>query len=114
MSFSYHFDVDFLSGRASCPAGVQQESSRKQNGHSLSEMPVSINRCDCESYDSSRGGTRTPDPVINSHLLYHLSYSGIASKTSQSRRLNQQIDDLAIPRFSASFTRVILAQATPI
>ncbi len=26
---------------------------------------------------SSRGGTRTPDPVINSHLLYHLSYSGI-------------------------------------
>ena len=26
--------------------------------------------------DSSRGGTRTPDPVINSHLLYQLSYSG--------------------------------------
>ncbi len=26
---------------------------------------------------SSRGGTRTPDRVINSHLLYHLSYSGI-------------------------------------
>jgi hypothetical protein len=25
---------------------------------------------------SSRGGTRTPDPVINSHLLYQLSYSG--------------------------------------
>ena len=24
----------------------------------------------------SRGGTRTPDPVINSHLLYQLSYSG--------------------------------------
>jgi hypothetical protein len=45
---------------------VQQESSRKQNGHSLSEMPVSINRCYRESYDSSRGGTRTPDPVINS------------------------------------------------
>ena len=26
---------------------------------------------------SSRGGTRTPDRVINSHLLYHLSYPGI-------------------------------------
>jgi hypothetical protein len=25
---------------------------------------------------NSRGGTRTPDPVINSHLLYQLSYSG--------------------------------------
>ena len=25
----------------------------------------------------SRGGTRTPDRVINSHLLYHLSYSGM-------------------------------------
>src|SRR5687767_12620117 len=32
---------------------------------------------------SSRGGTRTPDPVINSHLLYHLSYSGM---NPQSRR----------------------------
>jgi hypothetical protein len=28
------------------------------------------------SANSSRGGTRTPDPVINSHLLYQLSYSG--------------------------------------
>ncbi len=27
--------------------------------------------------NDSRGGTRTPDPVINSHLLYHLSYSGM-------------------------------------
>jgi hypothetical protein len=27
----------------------------------------------------SRGGTRTPDPVINSHLLYQLSYSGKCS-----------------------------------
>ena len=25
----------------------------------------------------SRGGTRTPDRVINSHLLYQLSYSGL-------------------------------------
>src|SRR5690606_11149092 len=29
---------------------------------------------------SSRGGTRTRDRVINSHLLYHLSYSGIDLK----------------------------------
>jgi hypothetical protein len=28
---------------------------------------------------NSRGGTRTPDPVINSHLLYQLSYSGKCS-----------------------------------
>lgn len=28
----------------------------------------------------SPGGTRTPDPVINSHLLYHLSYSGMSPK----------------------------------
>ena len=27
-------------------------------------------------FSNSRGGTRTPDPVINSHLLYQLSYSG--------------------------------------
>src|SRR5206468_12748407 len=39
-------------------------------------MPVSIGRYDSESKNSSRGGTRTPDPVINSHLLYQLSYSG--------------------------------------
>ena len=60
-----------------------------QNGHSLSEMPVPTNRCDSESYNSSRGGTRTPDPVINSHLLYHLSYSGIAMKISHSEDRNQ-------------------------
>jgi hypothetical protein len=34
---------------------------------------------------SSRGGTRTPDPVINSHLLYQLSYSG---KSAATRRWN--------------------------
>ncbi len=31
---------------------------------------------------SSRGGTRTPDRVINSHLLYHLSYPGILGATT--------------------------------
>ena len=32
---------------------------------------------------SSRGGTRTPDPVINSHLLYQLSYSGKRRKAPE-------------------------------
>jgi len=27
------------------------------------------------SFDGWQGGARTPDPVINSHLLYRLSYS---------------------------------------
>ncbi len=27
---------------------------------------------------SSRGRTRTCDPVVNSHLLYQLSYAGIS------------------------------------
>ena len=35
------------------------------------KKPLSSN-----GFQSSRGGTRTPDPVINSHLLYQLSYSG--------------------------------------
>jgi hypothetical protein len=37
---------------------------------------------------NSRGGTRTPDPVINSHLLYQLSYSGriCAASTCRSCR----------------------------
>ena len=37
----------------------------------------------------SRGGTRTPDPVINSHLLYHLSYSGSAQHFTRSARHGQ-------------------------
>ncbi len=35
---------------------------------------------------SSRGGTRTPDPVINSHLLYQLSYSGKLNGVEINRR----------------------------
>src|SRR5207247_3570277 len=30
--------------------------------------------------ESSRGGTRTPDPPVNSRLLYQLSYSGRGAK----------------------------------
>ena len=36
-----------------------------------------------QSHASSRGRTRTCDPVINSHLLYQLSYAGIASGKGQ-------------------------------
>ncbi len=38
---------------------------------------------------SSRGGTRTPDPVINSHLLYHLSYSGSTQQAKNDTRESQ-------------------------
>jgi hypothetical protein len=41
------------------------------------------------SCGSSRGGTRTPDPVINSHLLYQLSYSGKRNKCNDLRRRTQ-------------------------
>ena len=30
-------------------------------------------------YQNSGGGTRTHGPVVNSHLLYQLSYSGVFS-----------------------------------
>ncbi len=62
----------------------------KQNG-----LAVRLTRCSPTamylSYNSSRGGTRTPDPVINSHLLYHLSYSGIATQSSNLKGSNQPI-----------------------
>jgi hypothetical protein len=41
--------------------------------------PSKTTVCGCPQMSftfNSRGGTRTPDPVINSHLLYQLSYSG--------------------------------------
>ena len=37
----------------------------------------------------SRGGTRTPDPVINSHLLYQLSYSGKQNNCNDLQRRTQ-------------------------
>src|SRR6266496_6262051 len=43
------------------------------------------------AFISSRGGTRTPDPVINSHLLYQLSYSGRNPKSRQQEGLIQPI-----------------------
>ncbi len=35
-------------------------------------------------FNGSPGGTRTPDPVVNSHLLYRLSYRGAINKTNAS------------------------------
>src|ERR1700738_4031204 len=61
--------------------------NRKRASHLL-ECPF-LNLMSTIVVDSSRGGTRTPDPVINSHLLYHLSYSGIAMKISHSDDRNQ-------------------------
>jgi hypothetical protein len=45
----------------------------------------------CSTLLYSRGGTRTPDPVINSHLLYQLSYSGSREKTSRGAGLRQRV-----------------------
>jgi hypothetical protein len=47
-----------------------KEGARPNQPNSFTDLPI---RCPA---GSSRGGTRTPDPVINSHLLYQLSYSG--------------------------------------
>ena len=41
------------------------------------EMVGRIKKTDMSVYICSGGGTRTPDKVVNSHLLYQLSYSGI-------------------------------------
>lgn len=38
----------------------------------------------------SSGGTRTPDRVVNSHLLYQLSYRGIERKFTRCREFSQQ------------------------
>ena len=71
-----------------------------KNGRFISEVPVLISHLFPELYLSSRGGTRTPDPVINSHLLYHLSYSGIALEISRSKHQNQPTLELLRDRNS--------------
>ena len=52
--------------------------------HKLQEIITWVLYYDIKKTDSSLsvcfcsgGGTRTPDKVVNSHLLYQLSYSGI-------------------------------------
>ena len=58
------------------------------------------------SCQSSRGGTRTPDPVINSHLLYQLSYSGSTfgrAKITQASRDRQRWFSGRLNRFVSSW-----------
>ena len=66
-------------------------ASREPGGRARAEceiLPRSLRgaeratRC-CVDLLNSRGGTRTPDPVINSHLLYQLSYSGSSMACSR-------------------------------
>lgn len=80
---------------ASCPTKIQQQA---KTGTLFKECPFSYFSV-AMILNSSRGGTRTPDPVINSHLLYHLSYSGIAPKISESLDLNQPIPNVANVEF---------------
>src|SRR5579863_917307 len=51
--------------------------SAEENGYELSRGA------------SSRGGTRTPDPAVNSRLLYQLSYSGRINKVRIGRKTGQ-------------------------
>ena len=45
------------------------------------QSPPLVRRAKSFSINSSRGRTRTADPVINSHLLYQLSYSGLGGES---------------------------------
>src|SRR5574342_1303701 len=40
---------------------------------------------------SSRGGTRTPDPPVNSRLLYQLRYSGLDAKGQRLSAIGYQL-----------------------
>lgn len=60
------------------PADIgDDDASRTVNGASRT---VNGERAGCfhptRFLIGSQGGTRTPDPVVNSHLLYRLSYLG--------------------------------------
>ena len=51
---------------------------------------------------NSRGGTRTPDPVINSHLLYQLSYSGKRNNCNGLPRLTQPLTGARSDRWTCA------------
>ena len=59
-----------------------QLSSRHVPGSKTPLAKQMPGKGDLVAFLNSRGGTRTPDPVINSHLLYQLSYSGKHSSLS--------------------------------
>jgi hypothetical protein len=54
---------------------------------------------------SSRGGTRTPDPVINSHLLYQLSYSGKRRNLRQRTSFRNCYPGAGLGRLSSAIKR---------
>ena len=64
---------------------------------------------------NSRGGTRTPDPVINSHLLYQLSYSGKLNGVELNRRTarTQAIGTATRPRLSRCKFLICRPHANP-
>ena len=49
-----------------CPQRVPESKPEAQQLHKMQEMLGFI---------GERGGTRTLDPMIKSHVLYHLSYA---------------------------------------
>ena len=57
----------------SMSGGGYQQTKGATSPAARNSLPLKLIRCPVLD---SRGGTRTPDPVINSHLLYQLSYSG--------------------------------------
>lgn len=67
---------DALQRLRSASTTQAEKVMERKTDTSLEEVSVLLN-AGSGFFESSRGGTRTPDPVINSHLLYHLSYSGI-------------------------------------
>jgi hypothetical protein len=44
---------------------------------------------------SSRGGTRTPDPPVNSRLLYQLSYSGLDAVSYRLSAIGYQLSAIS-------------------
>ena len=91
-------------------AGPLKRFERKNGRLLIESARFWIPDIPCEHL-SSRGGTRTPDPVINSHLLYHLSYSGIAIKITQKNPLNQPEDPEQSRVFPIHFSDAELAKS---
>src|SRR5512146_224181 len=62
---------------------------------------------------SSRGGTRTPDPPVNSRLLYQLSYSGLDAKGPRLSAIGYQLSvcgAVISPPGAATSTRIALCR----
>lgn len=62
---------------------ANQVSARENPSQNSLPVRISNFRTLCETLKCSQGGTRTPDKVVNSHLLYQLSYLGICAQNSR-------------------------------